>query len=82
MLAEDHYLLGVALSRGGNNRGGLEVWELARAADPNHTDTLLALTRAYFASDRLAAATETGRRAGSSTGLGRPCQGLARCDPV
>ena len=61
MLAEDNYLLGVALTRGGNNRGGVEVWELARAADPNHTDTLLALTRAYLASDRLAAAAETGR---------------------
>ena len=61
MLAEDNYLLGVALTRSGNNRGGLQVWELARAADPNHTDTLLALTRAYLASDRLAAASETGR---------------------
>ena len=61
MLAEDNYLLGVALTRGGNNRGGVEVWELARAADPNHADALFALTRAYFASDRLAAATETAR---------------------
>ena len=38
-----------------------EVWELARAADPNHTDTLLALTRAYLASKKLAAAAETGQ---------------------
>jgi tetratricopeptide (TPR) repeat protein len=61
MSAEDYYLLGVALTRSGNNGGGLEVWELARAADPNHTDTLLALTGAYLASDRLAAAAAAGQ---------------------
>lgn len=61
MSAEDNYLLGISLTRSGNNRGGLEVWEQARAANPNHTGTLLALTRAYFASDRLADAAETGR---------------------
>ena len=40
MSAEDHYLLGLALTRSGNGRAGLEVWELARAAEPNSTDTL------------------------------------------
>jgi tetratricopeptide (TPR) repeat protein len=76
MLAEDNYLLGVALTRGGNNSGGLEVWELARAADPNHADTLLALTRAYFASDRLAAATETGRKLAAQPGWEGRAKGM------
>jgi tetratricopeptide (TPR) repeat protein len=61
MLPEDLYLLGIGLSRNGNSKGALEVWEQARAADPNRTETLLALTRAYVAADQLIAAAETGR---------------------
>jgi tetratricopeptide (TPR) repeat protein len=61
MLAEDHYLLGLALNREGNRKGAKEVWELARAADPNHTEALFELTRAYLASDQLLAATKTAR---------------------
>jgi tetratricopeptide (TPR) repeat protein len=59
MLAEDLYLLGIALTRDGNSKGALEVWEQARTADPNHTETLLALTRAQVTADQLIAASKT-----------------------
>jgi len=62
MLADDLYLLGIALARDGNSQGGLEVWEQARSAAPNHAETLFELTRAYSAGDQLIEATETGRR--------------------
>ena len=52
MAAEDLCLLGIALTRSGNNRA-LEVWEQACAAEPNHAETLFELTRAYSKNDRL-----------------------------
>ena len=61
MLPEDLCLLGIALSHNGNSKGALEVWEQARSADPNHSETLFELTRAHAAADRLVAARETGR---------------------
>jgi tetratricopeptide (TPR) repeat protein len=68
LLSEDLYLLGIALNRNGNSKGALEVWERARSADPNHTETLFELTSAYLASDRLIAAAETGRRLAARPG--------------
>jgi len=62
MAADDLCLLGIALTRTGNARGGLEVWEQARAAEPDHAETLWELTLAYSGSDRLAEAAETARR--------------------
>ena len=61
MTPDDLCLLGIALTRSGNSRG-LEVWEQARAAEPNHPETLFELTRAYISRDRLADAAETGHR--------------------
>jgi tetratricopeptide (TPR) repeat protein len=61
MLPEDLYLLGIALTGNGNAKGALEVWEKARDADPTHTETLLALTRAYVTADQLIAASKTGQ---------------------
>jgi tetratricopeptide (TPR) repeat protein len=64
MLPDDLCLLGIALTRSGNNRG-VEVWEQARSADPNHAETLFELTRAYLADDQLSRAMETGLRLAS-----------------
>ena len=61
MSAEDLCLLGIALTRSGNSRG-LEVWEQACAAEPNHAETLFELTRAYSKNDRLADAAKTGQK--------------------
>jgi tetratricopeptide (TPR) repeat protein len=61
MAVEDLYLLGIALSRSGNKRA-LEVWEQARAAEPNHAETLFELTRAYSKNDRLDDAVKAARR--------------------
>ena len=67
MKAEDLCLLGIALNRSGNPRA-LEVWEQARAAEPNHAETLFELTRAYSKNDRLAAAAATGRKLAECAG--------------
>jgi tetratricopeptide (TPR) repeat protein len=61
MAAEDLCLLGIALNRSGNNRA-LEVWEQAYAADPNHSETLFELTRAYSKKDRLDDAAKSARK--------------------
>jgi tetratricopeptide (TPR) repeat protein len=61
MLAEDLCLLGISLTRLGDRRRALQVWEQARSLDPNHVETLFELTRAYFADERPIAAAETGR---------------------
>ena len=68
MSTEDLCLVGIALTRTGNRKGGLEVWEEARTADPNHAETLFELTRAYSAADQLSKATETGQRLASRPG--------------
>jgi tetratricopeptide (TPR) repeat protein len=75
MFADDLCLLGVALTRSGNSRG-VEVWEQARAADPNHAETLFELTRAYAMDDQLSRATETARRLASRPGWQRPAEML------
>jgi len=60
MTADDLCQLGIALIRTGNSRG-VEVWELARSAEPNHPETLFELTCTYFARDRLDDAAKTGQ---------------------
>jgi tetratricopeptide (TPR) repeat protein len=61
MTPDDLYLLGIALTRSGNSRG-LEVWEQALAAQPDHAETLFALTKAYCDRARFDSAAATGRR--------------------
>jgi tetratricopeptide (TPR) repeat protein len=61
MTPDDLYLLGIALTRTGNSRG-IEVWEKALAAQPDHPETLFALTKTYYDRDRPDAAAVTGRR--------------------
>ena len=61
MTPDDLCLLGIALTRSGNPRG-IEVWEQARSAQPNHAETLFELTRAYFNREEFAKAAETGHR--------------------
>jgi tetratricopeptide (TPR) repeat protein len=61
MAAEDLCLLGIALTRNGNKRA-LEVWEQARAAEPNHAETLFELTRAYSKNDRFDDAVKSARK--------------------
>jgi tetratricopeptide (TPR) repeat protein len=73
MAADDLCLLGIALTRSGNSRG-IELWERARQADPDHAETLFELTRAYRADGRLARAAETGRRLASRPGWRRPAE--------
>ena len=53
MEAEDLYLLGLALTRAGKTKSAIEVWERARSLDPEHSESLFELTRAYFANDPL-----------------------------
>ena len=59
MTADDLCLQGIALSRTGNPQG-LEVWERALKASPNHAETLYELTCAYTDRDRLGEAVEAG----------------------
>jgi tetratricopeptide (TPR) repeat protein len=75
MAAEDLYLLGVALTRSGNNRA-LEVWEQARAAEPNHAETLFELTRAYSNKDRLDDAVKSARRLAECPGWAGQAEAL------
>ena len=87
MTPDDLCLLGIALTRTGNTRG-LEVWEQARSAEPNHPETLFELTRAYFNRDRLADAAQTGRRLADCPGWEGRAEALlgsiqlARNDPA
>jgi tetratricopeptide (TPR) repeat protein len=75
MAAEDLYLLGIALTRSGNNRA-LEVWEQARAAEPNHAETLFELTRAYSNNDRLDDAVKSARRLAECPGWAGQAEAL------
>jgi tetratricopeptide (TPR) repeat protein len=68
MLADDLFLLSIALHRTGNSQASLQVLEEARAADPDHAATLFELTRGYLSTDRLGDATETGRRLAAHPG--------------
>jgi tetratricopeptide (TPR) repeat protein len=87
MQVDDLHLLGIALTRTGSTRGGLEVWERARSADPDHAETLYELTRAYYANDRLEDAVQTGRRLAARPGWAARAEALlgkiqlAREDP-
>ena len=48
MTADDFYLLGIAVSRTGNPKGGVEVWEQGLRANPDHPETLDALIPVYL----------------------------------
>jgi tetratricopeptide (TPR) repeat protein len=76
MAAEDLCLLGIALTRTGNARGGLAVWEQSRSAKPDHAETLWELTLAYAASDRLSEAAEAARRLAACPGWRSRAEGL------
>ncbi len=86
MTPDDLCLLGIVLTRIGNPRG-LEVWEQARSAQPNHAETLFELTRAYFNREAFAEAAETGQRLAECRGWERRAETLlgaielARDDP-
>ncbi len=86
MTPEDLCLLGIALARSGNAKG-VEVWEQARAADPNHAETLFELTRVYSTNDRLADAAVTGQKLAACPGWEYEAEALlgtiefARNDP-
>ena len=62
MSADDFYLLGTALCRSGGRKGGVEVWEQALKADPNHPEILLELTGVYLEAARYHDATTTAKR--------------------
>jgi tetratricopeptide (TPR) repeat protein len=62
MTAEDFYLLGITLSRSGNSKGCVEVWEQGLKANPDHPEILYALTRVYLEGELFQAATETASR--------------------
>jgi tetratricopeptide (TPR) repeat protein len=68
MQSDDLCLLGIALTRMGDNQGALQVWEQARAQNPNDPETLFELTRAYMADQRPVAASETARLLGAHPG--------------
>ena len=86
MNPDDLCLLGIALLRSGNSRG-LEVWEQALAAQPDHAETLFVLTQAYYNRDRLDAALLTARRLAGCRGWEGRAQAmlgaieLAQSDP-
>ena len=62
MTADDFYLLGIAVSRTGNPKGGVEVWEQGLRANPDHPEILDALIQVYLKNDLLQAATEAAGR--------------------
>src|SRR5205823_14719157 len=62
MTADDFYLLGIALSRTGNPKGGVEVWEQGLRLNPDHPDTLYALIPLYLKDDLFQAAAQAADR--------------------
>jgi tetratricopeptide (TPR) repeat protein len=56
MMAEDHFLLGRALSRTGQDDLALRSLEAARDADPDRPETLEVLAQVYYRKDRSAPA--------------------------
>jgi tetratricopeptide (TPR) repeat protein len=60
--AEDRYLLGLGLERGGRGPSAVKVWEVGLAEDANNPELLDVLIRAYTAQNRLAEATALARR--------------------
>ena len=62
MTADDFYLLGVAVSRTGNPKGSVEVWEQGLKTNPDHPETLHALIPVYLEDDLFQAAAEAAAR--------------------
>ena len=62
MTADDFYLLGIAVSRTGNPKGGVEVWEQGLKANPDHPETLDALIPVYLEDELFQAAAEAASR--------------------
>lgn len=62
MTADDFYLLGIAVSRTGNPKGGVEVWQQGLRLNPDHPETLSALIPLYLKDDLLQAATQATSR--------------------
>ena len=52
MMADDLYLLGVALSRTGNDKGSTEVWTQGLRADPDHPQILHGMIKVNLKMDR------------------------------
>ena len=62
MTADDFYLLGIAVSRTGNPKGGVEVWEQGLRANPDHPGILYGLIPVYLKDDRFQAAADAAER--------------------
>jgi tetratricopeptide (TPR) repeat protein len=68
LLADDLYLLGVATGRAGNSFEALKHWEKGLSVDPDHAETLHALTLLYSDMEQHSKALETARRLASCPG--------------
>jgi tetratricopeptide (TPR) repeat protein len=62
MMADDLYLLGVALSRTGNDKGSTEVWTQGLRADPDHPQILHGMIKVNLKMDRFFEAAAEARR--------------------
>ena len=62
MMADDLYLLGVALSRTGNDKGSTEVWKQGLRADPDHPQILHGMIKVNLKMDRFFEAAAEARR--------------------
>ena len=62
MMADDLYLLGVALSRTGNDKGSTEVWTQGLRADPDHPQILRGMIKVNLKMDRFFEAAAEARR--------------------
>ncbi len=62
MLADDLYLLGVALARTGNDKGSTEVWQQGLKADPDHPRILHEMISAHLKLERFVLATDLALR--------------------
>ena len=62
MMADDLYLLGVALSRTGNDKGSTEVWIQGLRADPDHPQILHGMIKVNLKMDRFFEAAAEARR--------------------
>ncbi|MGC1723158.1 MAG: hypothetical protein WA746_29620 [Isosphaeraceae bacterium] len=62
MMADDLYLLGVALSRTGNDKGSAEEWTQGLRADPDHPQILHGMIKVNLKMDRFFEAAAEARR--------------------
>ncbi len=71
MTADDFYLLGIAVSRTGNPKGSVEVWEQGLKANPDHPETLDALIPVYLEDELFQAAAEAADAPGQTSPVAR-----------